>query len=92
MIKVNFIGRLGNNMIQYSIAKFISDIKKQKLCYSITGNTSCDLMFNIFPKTQIQNNESFTNNNTKIFGYDSTDNQIKNFNMQDLLDHDGDIL
>jgi len=91
MIKVNFIGRLGNNMIQYSIAKFISDKKNEKLCYTKIGNTSTDVMFNIFPKTIINNDNNFTNHNTRIFGYDSLDNQIQNFNINELLEYDGDI-
>jgi hypothetical protein len=91
MIKVNFIGRLGNNMIQYSIAKFIADKKNEKLCYSVIGNNSAHLMFQIFPKTNIENFYEDIDKNVKIIGYDNLKNQIQNFNIQELLEYKGDI-
>jgi len=91
MIKVNFIGRLGNNMIQYSIAKFIADKKNEKLCYSTVGNTSVDLMFQLFPKTNIENFYEDNGENMKIIGYGSLENQIQNFNIKKLKKKKGNI-
>jgi len=93
MIKVNYIGRLGNNMIQYSLARFLAESKNYKLDTNLTttGETGVNFMFNLFPSTTISINGDENTSNILKIGYDSKHNYIQHYNLDELLKWDGGI-
>jgi len=89
MIKVNFIGRLGNNMIQYTIARFLCENKGYDLTCENIGHTSSSQMFDLFPKTKDNIvGKSFLHNRL-IVGYDGVNNHIQEYDINLLLNHNG---
>jgi len=91
MIKLNFIGRLGNNMIQYSLARLLAERKGYSMKYDLVGNTGVDSMFNIFPTTaQAIVGDSIHTNELQV-GYGSINNNIQHYDIEQLEHHKGKI-
>lgn len=91
MIKVNFIGRLGNNMIQYSLARYIAENKGYELSYNEIGSTSAREMFSLFKETNRHISGQKIIENTLTIGYDSVDNNVQKYDIDSILNHNGGI-
>jgi len=89
MIKLNFIGRLGNNMIQYAIARFLCEKKAYQLTYENIGHTSSSQMFDLFPRTRDNILGKSLLHNKLIIGYDDINNHIQECDINLLLNHNG---
>lgn len=91
MIKINFIGRLGNNMIQYSLGRYIAENKGYELNYSEIGNTSTKEMFSLFKETNRHISGKNVTENILTLGYNNLDNNIHKYDIELLLNHIGGI-
>jgi len=91
MIKVSFIGRLGNNMIQYSLARFLAETKGYSMEYGTIGGTGVHHMFSVFPSTVETIVGESIYSNELIVGYGSKDNYIQHYDLQQLQEHVGKI-
>lgn len=84
MVKVNFIGRIGNNMIQYALGRFIAEKKEYELCFEHPEHTSPQDMFQMFPLTSTPILGKKLNNNPLVI-------ENQEYNLNQLINHSGSI-
>jgi hypothetical protein len=89
MVHVSFIGRLGNNLIQYSLARFLAESKGYRLTYDEIGQTGVNSMFELFPNTRVDIRGREVLQNSLVVGYDDIENRIQMYDLDKLLLHDG---
>lgn len=89
MVHVSFIGRLGNNLIQYSLARFLAEQKGYELLYDTIGHTNAKEMFSLFPNTRTHIQGVNTLNNPITVGYDGLLDEVQCYDINTLLSHDG---
>jgi hypothetical protein len=98
MITVNYMGRMGNNMFQYSLARFLAEKKGYKLnpdyhtswCgENARHTTGVDNLFSLFPNTRQEIDGIVKTDNLLHIGFGN--NSLFHFDIEQLLQHDGAI-